>query len=200
MRSAGAPVPRRDPVIGDQPPADTDEWNRSVRGEHPQQRADRNFIELLQELRVMQTGVQILFALLLTVSFTSAFADADGFQRTVYVITLVCCAVATALFTAPVAFHRRLFQRDRKAEVVQVAHRLLQAGMLVLLVAVVGALLLVLDEAVSRVTGLLVSSLVGVVFALLWFVLPAWSASARRGANRSGDPDESSPGEVSSER
>lgn len=175
----GAPAAGRDPVIGHQPATDSDDWNLSVRGEHPQQRADRNFVELLQELRVMQTGVQVLFALLLTVSFTAAFADADGFQRTVYVITLVCCAVATALFTAPVAFHRRLFQRDRKAEVVRAAHRLLQAGMLVLLVAVVGALLLVLDETVGRVTAVLVSSPVGAVFALLWFVLPAWSAATR---------------------
>ncbi|MGH4014244.1 MAG: DUF6328 family protein [Pseudonocardiaceae bacterium] len=169
------PAPRRDPAIGNQPPADTDEWNLSVRGEQPHQRADRNFLELLQELRVMQTGVQILFALLLTVAFTAAFSEADAFQRTVYVITLVCCAVATALFTAPVAFHRRLFQRGRKAEVVQAAHRLLQAGMAVLLVAVVGALLLVVDQAVGRTPGLLVSSVVGVVFAVLWFVLPAWS-------------------------
>ena len=191
MRAEGAPGPRRDPVSGNHPPANTDEWNLSVRGEHPQQRADRNFVELLQELRVMQTGVQILFALLLTVSFTAAFAAADGFQRTVYVITLVFCAVATALFTAPVAFHRRLFQRDRKAEVVRAAHRLLQAGMLVLLVAVVGALLLVVDEAVGRVPGLLVSSLVGAVFVLLWFVLPEWSLATRRGAGGFKVPDES---------
>jgi len=68
MTAEGAPVPQRDPVSGGVPP-DTDEWNLSVRGEHPLQRADRNFVELLQELRVMQTGVQILFALLLTVSF-----------------------------------------------------------------------------------------------------------------------------------
>ena len=62
--------------------------------------------------------------------------------------------------------------------------------MLVLLVAVVGALLLVVDEAVGRVAGLLVSSLVGVVFALLWFVLPAWSVAAGRGADSSADRHE----------
>ncbi|MGH3938588.1 MAG: DUF6328 family protein [Pseudonocardiaceae bacterium] len=156
-------------------PTDTDAWNRAVRDEQPEQRADRNFMELLQELRVMQTGVQILFALLLTVAFTGAFADADAFQQTVYVITLVCCGVATALLTAPVAYHRWLFHRGRKAEIVWTAHRLLRAGMLVLLLAVAGALLLVVDEAVGRLAGILVSSLVTVVFVLLWFVLPAWS-------------------------
>jgi O-antigen/teichoic acid export membrane protein len=156
-----------------------DDWNHAVRDEQPYQRADRNFVELLQELRVMQTGVQILFALLLTVAFTSTFANSDGFQRLVYVITLVCCAVATALFTAPVAVHRRLFQQGRKAEVVRTTHRLLRTGMVVLLVAVVGALLLVVDHAVGRMAGVVVSSFMGAVFALLWFVLPEWSRGKR---------------------
>ncbi|MGH3931286.1 MAG: DUF6328 family protein [Pseudonocardiaceae bacterium] len=166
------PAAQRDPTAGS---TNTDAWNRAARDEQPEQRADRNFMELLQELRVMQTGVQILFALLLTVAFTGAFADAGTFQQTVYVVTLVCCAVATALLTAPVAYHRWLFHRGRKAEIVWTAHRLLRAGMLVLLLGVIGALLLVVDEAVGRVAGILVSSLVGVVFLLLWFVLPAWS-------------------------
>lgn len=165
----------RDPVIGAEDSIGTDEWNLAVRDEEPQARADRNFVELLQELRVMQTGVQILFALLLTVAFTETFADADAFEQVIYVITLVGCAVATALFTAPVAVHRRLFQQGRKADVVRVAHRLLRAGMVVLAGTVVGAILLVVDHGVGRVTGLLVSLLVGTVFVLLWFVLPAWS-------------------------
>jgi hypothetical protein len=150
-----------------------DEWNRSVRGEGPQQRADRNFVDLLQELRVMQTGVQILFALLLTIAFTGPFADADTFQRVVYVATLTCTAVATALLIAPVAYHRSLFQRGRKTELVVAAHRLLRLGLVVLVGAVVGALLLVVDEAVGRVAGFVVSSGVGAVFVTLWFVFPA---------------------------
>lgn len=186
-------MPRRDRLMSNQRALDTDEWNLSVRGEQPQQRADRNFVELLQELRVMQTGVQVLFALLLTVSFTAEFSETDTFARVVYVITLVCCAVATALFTAPVAFHRRLFRRGRKSDVVRAAHLLLQAGMLVLLVAVVGALLLVVDHAVGRVAGLLVSALVGTVFALLWFVLPAWSRAARDPANAPDEPSRVPP-------
>ncbi|MGH3916827.1 MAG: DUF6328 family protein, partial [Pseudonocardiaceae bacterium] len=84
---------QRGPTAGS---ADIDTWNLAVRHEQPEQRADRNFVELLQELRVMQTGAQILFALLLTVTFTGAFADTDTFQQTVYVTTLVGCAVATA--------------------------------------------------------------------------------------------------------
>ncbi len=157
-----------------EPPRD-DEWNRAMRGEEPHQRADRNFLELLQELRVMQTGVQILFALLLTVAFTGSFTDADRFQRVVYVVTLVCCAVATALLIAPVAFHRAMFQRGRKAELVVAAHRLLRLGLTVLVIAVVGSLLLVVDEAVGRVAGMVIAGSVGIVFVGLWFVLPARS-------------------------
>jgi hypothetical protein len=155
-----------------------DDWNLSVRGEQPEQRADRNFIELLQELRVLQTGVQILFALLLTVAFTETFERADLFQRTVYVITLVCCAVATALLMAPVAYHRALFQRGRKADLVVAAHRLLQAGMVVLAAAVIGSLMLVIDQVAGRVTGLLVAPLLGAVFVVLWFVLPGFTRRA----------------------
>ncbi|MGH3980395.1 MAG: DUF6328 family protein [Pseudonocardiaceae bacterium] len=165
-----------------------DEWNRVARGEEPLQRADRNFVELLQELRVMQTGVQILFALLLTVAFTGAFADADAFQRTVYVATLLCCAVATALLMAPVAYHRTMFQRGRKAELVVAAHRLLRLGLAVIVAAVVGSLLLVVDEAVSRPAGFVVSGVAGAVFVALWFVLPARSRRAGTSPPLSGGP------------
>lgn len=169
-----------------------DEWNRSVRGEGPQQRADRNFVDLLQELRVMQTGVQILFALLLTIAFTSPFADADTFQRTVYVATLTCTAVAAALLIAPVAYHRTLFQRGRKSELVVAAHRLLRLGLIVLVGSVVGSLLLVVDEAVGRVAGFVVSLTVGAVFVMLWFVFPA---RVRRHAGAQPEPAGGQQGE-----
>lgn len=172
-----------------EPPRD-DEWNRAMRGEEPHQRADRNFVELLQELRVMQTGVQILFALLLTVAFTGAFADADGFQRVVYVVTLVCTAVATALLIAPVAYHRAMFQRGRKAELVVATHRLLRLGLTVLVIAVVGSLLLVVDEAVGRVAALVIAASVGVVFVGLWFVLPARSTRRPPPGGSTGVPTE----------
>ncbi|MGH3794111.1 MAG: DUF6328 family protein [Pseudonocardiaceae bacterium] len=182
MRSGDPPRPWPDPVADNRARTDTDEWNLSVRGEQPKQRADRNFVELLQELRVMQTGVQVLFAMLLTVSFTTMFDRTSAFLRIVYVITLVSCAVAAALLMAPVAYHRRLFQRGRKSDLVAVTHRLLQAGMLMLVVAMAGALLLVVDQVLGWVAGVLVSSLVGLIFVLLWFVLPTWARGHSRGA------------------
>jgi hypothetical protein len=149
-----------------------DDWNLAVRGEQPEQRADRNFVELLQELRVLQTGVQILFALLLTVAFTPVFERSDTFQQVVYVLTLMCCALAAALLMAPVAFHRALFQRGRKPELVAATHRLLRIGLVFLAAAMAGSLLLVVDQAVGRVAGLVIAPVVGAVFLLLWFVLP----------------------------
>lgn len=175
MRSSAVSRRRRDLLTGGPVAESTDEWNLAVRGERPQQRADRNFAELLQELRVMQTGVQVLFALVLTAAFTGTMSDADAFQCAVYITTLVCCSIAAALFMAPVALHRRLFQRGRKADLVRAAHRLLQAGMLVLLLAVAGATVLVADQMVGRLPGVAVGVGVGAVFLLLWFVLPHWA-------------------------
>jgi len=105
-------------------PVCDDAWNIEHRAEMPLQRADRNLAELLQELRVAQTGVQILFAFLLTLSFTDRFVTIDGFQRGVYVFTLVTSATTVALLVAPVAVHRLLFQRGRKRELVHVGHRM----------------------------------------------------------------------------
>src|SRR5919107_6173063 len=107
-----------------------DEWNNKHRAEAPLQRADRNFSELLQELRVAQTGVQILFAFLLTLSFMDRFSAIDAFQRGVYVFTLVASAVTAALLIAPVPVHRLLFQRGRKRELVRVGHRFALTGLL----------------------------------------------------------------------
>src|SRR3954447_26251596 len=117
---------------GERPPVCDDAWNTEHRAEAPLQRADRNFAELLQELRVAQTGVQILFAFLLTLSFMDRFAAIDPFQRGVYVFTLVASATTVALLVAPVAVHRLLFQRGRKRELVRVGHRLALGGLLTL--------------------------------------------------------------------
>jgi hypothetical protein len=154
-------------------PHHDDGWNRTVRGEEPQQRADRNFVELLQELRVLQTGVQILFALLLTVAFTEPFEDADTYQRITYVGALTSCALAAALLIAPVAYHRALFQRGRKRELVVATHRLLRLGQIMLLVAMVASLVLVADAVIGRIGGVVLASAICAAFVLLWFVLPA---------------------------
>ncbi|MFE9685857.1 DUF6328 family protein [Streptomyces sp. NPDC002701] len=142
------------------------------RNETRLERADRNFNELLQELRVTQTGVQILFAFLLTLAFTPRFPSLDTFQRTTYVVTLLLSVLAAALFTAPAALHRRLFQQGAKPQVVNASSRLAQAGLAVLALALSGSMLLVVDVAVDRTEGIVAGATTLVVCTALWEVMP----------------------------
>jgi hypothetical protein len=147
------------------------EWNQRVRGETAAQQLDRNYAELLQEVRVAQTGVQILFAFLLGLAFTQRFAALDAAQRTVYVVALVLSASAAGVLLAPVMYHRLVFRRRLKHHVVLTAHRLAIAGLVLVLLAMIGSVQL----AVSLVLGAgasVLAAAVGLVLAFLWFGLP----------------------------
>ena len=149
-----------------------DDWNLEHRDEAPMQRADRNFAELLQELRVVQIGVQILFAFLLTLPFMDRFAGLGTLDKALYVCTLGASALTVALLVAPVAVHRLVFQRGRKRELVRAGHRLVQAGLVCLGTTILAGMMLVLDVVVGTpVAGVVVGAL-AVVFAALWVVLP----------------------------
>ncbi|QSB16141.1 amine oxidase [Natronosporangium hydrolyticum] len=142
-------------------------------GETDLQRWQRNFNELLQELRVAQTGVQILFAFLLILAFTPGFAaDADAFARSAYLVALLSATAAAALIIAPVAYHRVLFRRGHKPELVVYAHRMAFGGLMMVLVSIVSALLLATDVVLPRVVAVLVSAAAGIGFVLLWAVFP----------------------------
>src|SRR3954469_2873240 len=106
------------------------------RNETEAQRADRNFNELLQELRVAQTGVQILFAFLLSLPFTQRFSRITAEERVVYLATLLATALATACLIGPVSYHRVLFRQRRKEAIVEAANRLAQIGLAFLGIAV----------------------------------------------------------------
>ncbi|WP_084211933.1 DUF6328 family protein [Pseudonocardia acaciae] len=149
-----------------------DGWNAEHRGEEPLQRADRNFAELLQELRVTQTGVQILFAFLLGLSFAPRFNELNEFQLGVYVMTLVGSALTVALLIAPVAAHRLHFQHGRKVQLVRLVHGCTLAGLVALLLTMVGALLLVLTVVVDEDVWLPLTVAVAACFVGLWFMLP----------------------------
>ena len=167
------------------------------RGEGPLQRADRNMIELLQELRVAQTGVQILFAFLLTLSFTERFGSIDEVQRWTYVLTLLCSVLTAGLFVAPAAVHRITFRRGVKAETVQLGHRLFTFGLGALALTLAGSVLLVLDVAVGRSFAITASIVTGVVLCLLWFALPLPLLRRARsdpdGSDSDGPPPEDRP-------
>jgi hypothetical protein len=154
-----------------------DAWNSEQRAETPLQRADRNFAELLQELRVAQTGVQILFAFLLTLSFMDRFTTLDEFQRSVYVFTLVASATTVLLLVAPVAVHRLLFQRGRKRELVRVGHRIAVTGLVSLAVTVMAGMLLVLDVVVGRGAAAAVVAAIMAGSIALWIGVPCYVRS-----------------------
>jgi hypothetical protein len=167
------PAREADRPGSDGPGSDSgDDGIEELRRETPSERADRNFNELLQELRVAQTGVQILFAFQLTLCLQSRFPDIDDFQRVVYVASIVFCACAMAMLIGPVSLHRRLFRTGRKPVLVEVTSRLAKVGLALLLLALVCSLLFVLDIALDRVLALSLTAGVALVFVLVWYVLP----------------------------
>ncbi|CAM5639342.1 Amine oxidase OS=Streptomyces alboniger OX=132473 GN=CP975_31615 PE=4 SV=1 [Streptomyces alboniger] len=150
----------------------SDDYSCTARNETPLERADRNFSELLQELRVTQTGVQILFAFLLSLAFTTRFPSLDAVQRGTYVTTLLLTVAAAALFTAPAALHRSLFQQRAKPLIVRVSSRLAAIGLAVLMLALTGSVLLVVDVTVGRAEGVAAGAGALAVCVGLWGVLP----------------------------
>jgi len=142
------------------------------RHETAAERADRNLVELLQELRVLQTGVQIVFAFLLGLAFTQRFGVLDGYERAVYITTLLLTVAASALLATPVAVHRGMFHRGAKLRIVSLSTRLTSAGMVVLALALSGSVLLVVTVVLGRAAGFAAAGGSALVFLLLWFALP----------------------------
>lgn len=140
--------------------------------ETEKQRWQRNFTDLLQELRVAQTGVQILFAFLLTLPFSAGFTRTTPFQKDVYVVALLAAAAATAMIISPVAFHRALFRQGRKPELVRFAHRMASGGLAFMLVAMVSAVLLITDFILDRPIAFLLTAIAGSWFLTFWVFLP----------------------------
>ncbi len=156
------------------------------REETARERLDRNLDELNGELRVVITGVQVLFAFLLVVPFDSGFAGIGPFERAVYFITLLLAALATVCTIAPSAEHRFLFRHDDKRHIVFRANRVVIAGLVFLATAMCGALLLVATKLFGAAVGAITVGLAAVPFALLWFVLPVM----RRARVAQEDPEE----------
>jgi O-antigen/teichoic acid export membrane protein len=165
-------------------PFDREDARRSARsrGETLDQLLDRNLAELLQELRVAITGVQILFAFLLGLAFTQRFTGLNGFDLTLYTIALLCTALATILLIAPVSFHRLVFRRRQKAALIVVADRLLMSGLALLVLAISSAVMLILDVALGRWAGVIGGVGTAVVAGLTWYVLPLWARRTRVGS------------------
>jgi hypothetical protein len=160
------------------------------RRETPLERLDRNLHEMISELRVVVTGVQMLFAFLLIVPFNVGFARIGGFERTVYFVTLLLTGLAAACTIAPSAQHRFLFRQDDKRHLVLTSNRLTLAGLGFLSLAICGCLLLVATKLFGVFAGILTATLGVIPFAALWFAMPLWR---RATLDVRGDRDPHSP-------
>ncbi|MFC5910467.1 DUF6328 family protein [Streptacidiphilus monticola] len=144
------------------------------RDETPQEQADRKWNEMLQEVRVSQTGAQILFGFLLSVAFTPRFQRLSGFDKDLYATAVVLGAFATGALIAPVAFHRFLSGHDLKRELTRVAARLIDTGLALLALTISVALLLLLRTATgSAAFAWTASAAVACWFLVSWLLLPA---------------------------
>lgn len=160
-------------------------WGRD---ETPEERADRRWSDLLQELRVAQTGVQILFGFLLTVAFQQRFADLSGTERNLYAAAVVLGAATTGVLVGPAAMHRLLTGRRLKPQTVVWASRLTVLGLFLLLCTMTCSLLLVLRLVVpDTLAGWLAGGLVA-WFTLCWLAVPLWAVrrARRTAADRRG--------------
>jgi hypothetical protein len=142
------------------------------RDESPAEKLDRNWNELLQELRVVQTGVQILAGFLLTLPFQQRFRTLDDVQRGLLLTAVLLAFVASGLLVAPVSTHRLLFRRHEKHALVELSNKLAKAGITVLGLAVTTVIMLVFDVVVGRGWAVVAATGMAAFFVLTWLVLP----------------------------
>ena len=159
-------------------------------GETEAERNDRNLAELLQELRVAGLGVQMIFGFLLAIPFASRFSALGAAQRTLYVVTLVLAAVATALLVGPVAYHRLVFRRNLKRHLIGAANVMAILGLASVGLTVSAAVVLVLSYVARGLPTMLLGVFVIGLFAGLWFIFPL-----TRRWTRSPEPPDPPPAE-----
>jgi hypothetical protein len=142
------------------------------RHESEEQHLDRNLMELLQGLRVVLPGIQVLFAFLLILPFQLGFTDVTAFERTVYFVTLLLTAASSICLMAPTARHRLRFRRLDKKWIVESSHRLTIAGLAFLGAAMTGVILLISHYLYGDVTAAAVTAAVAGAVIWVWFVVP----------------------------
>jgi hypothetical protein len=165
------------------------------RDETPKERLDRNFTELLGELRVALPGVQVLFAFLLVVPFNQGYSRMTAFDKGAYFATLLCTTLASILLIAPTVQHRVAFRHDDKAHLVMASNRLSIAGLAALALAMTGAILLVTNVVFGALPAALATTVVLAAFAIIWCALPLRRLA---GSSPQDHAEQSSAGPVSS--
>jgi hypothetical protein len=148
------------------------ECQQDDRDESPNERLDRNWDELLQEMRIVQTGVQLLTGFLLTLPFQQKFPSLSDGELRVYMAAVSSSILATGFLQAPVSVHRALFRRHRKKDTVGLAHRLAIVGIIFLAFAIVSVTTLIFDVVLDWTSGLVAGGLAAAVLVTLWLVVP----------------------------
>ena len=149
-------------------------WDATARSETETQRLDRNWLSLLQELRVVQTGVQLLTGFLLTLPFQPRFDELSTTMRAVYLATVGCSVAATVLLEAPVGMHRMLFRRHRTQFLVSAAHRFAYSGLLLMGLALTGVTVIIFGAVAGPTAGVIAGSCAIVAQLGFWVVWPLW--------------------------
>ena len=142
-------------------------------------RLERNWNELLQELRVTQTGVQILTGFLLTLPFSARFSELDPMQAQIYLVTFMGSVATTGLIVAPVAFHRLLFRKSQRPWLVKAADVTAKLGLVFLAMTTSGVILLVFDVVTSRSLAITAAGMTLACLILLWAGTPLVAHSGR---------------------
>ena len=138
------------------------------RGESGAQRIDRNWAELLQELRVTQTGVQILFGFLLMLPFQARFGDLSRTDKWIYLVVVGLVTASTVVNLTPVLAHRVNFNRRAKDTLVNLTSHLVIASLVLLGAALVGGVLLIVDVALGPTYGWIFAGAALVLTLALW--------------------------------
>ena len=155
------------------PPPDPDGKQRGYdRDESESQKLDRNWGELLQELRITQTGLQLLSGFLLTLPFTQVFPSLDDRQKGLYLALVLIAGVAVGVNMTPIMLHRRVFRERRKDRVVALGHQMIQVVMGAVALLIIGMSLLIFSVVTTWTVGVVVAALLALVLVLLLVVVP----------------------------
>jgi Family of unknown function (DUF6328) len=163
------------------------------RRESKLERDDRNLAELLQEVRVVQTGVQILFGFLLTVAFQPKFQTLSSFQKADYFGTLAAAATTLIMLTAPTSWHRILFRQGDKEHLVDIANRFTIIGLAAMGLTVIGVVMLLSDVVFAPAVTVILTSATVTACATTWYVLPLARRRALRRHASLPDPNRLDP-------
>ena len=145
---------------------------RDGRRETPSERSDRNWVDILQELRVTQTGTQILTGFLLTLAFQPRFADLNNFQLVTYLVLVCLAAATTVLGLAPVSLHRALFGRREKVRVVMIGDRILRGTLVAVALLVIGVVFFIFDVVVGNVAAIVAAAITLAFVVACWLLVP----------------------------